>query len=351
MSRARDLADLLDNSGNVVSSALGNATTFDDNKVVNDISTLALRQASDNDKASYNTNSSFVDVFQDASGITSLTNVSRSSSEFVSTMGTPAWEDDDPGPSSDYTVTSAGSFAISPTATILYGTFPSNYTDTTNVFKFTNASTNSSSQHITSDLGSGNAKIFTGHRWWTGSASANGNWDYQGSNNGSDWTDLATNKAAYQGWNWPAAQAEHTWTNETAYRYIRVLGRSGTLYDWQQHYFMWQVAPFNATGSFESNAITASSSVSSMGAIITYQNNAGTNTLNTDIILKLSANGGSNYSTATLVAMPDFSTGIKMAKVNDLSVTAGTSLKYQLSFANQSAGSKEARIRGVSLQF
>ena len=68
---------------------------------------------------------------------------------------------------------------------------------------------------------------------------------------------------------------------------------------------------------------TAPSSVSSMGAIITYQDNAGTNALNTDIVLQLSADGGSNYSTATLTAMPDFSSGIKMAKVNDLSVTAG----------------------------
>jgi len=107
----------------------------------------------------------------------------------------------------------------------------------------------------------------------------------------------------------------------------------------------------SATGSFESNAITAPSSTNKMGAIITYQDNAGTNTLNTDVILKLSADNGSNYSTATLVAMPDFASGIKMAKVNDLSVTAGTQLKYKLEFANQAAGSKEARIRGVSLQY
>jgi len=108
---------------------------------------------------------------------------------------------------------------------------------------------------------------------------------------------------------------------------------------------------FNASGSFTSNNVTAPSSISSMGAIITYQNQSGTNTLNTDIILKLSADGGSNYSTATLTAMPDFASGIKMAKVNDLSVTAGTSLKYKIEFANQSSGSKEARIRGVSLQY
>ena len=53
----------------------------------------------------------------------------------------------------------------------------------------------------------------------------------------------------------------------------------------------------------------------------------------------------------TLVAMPDFASGIKMAKVNDLSVTRGTSLKIQIEFANQASGSKEARIRGVSLQY
>jgi len=106
----------------------------------------------------------------------------------------------------------------------------------------------------------------------------------------------------------------------------------------------------NATGNFISNVITAPSSTSKMGAIITYQDQAGTNALNTDIILQLSADNGSNFTTATMTALPDFATGIKMAKVNDLSVTAGTQLKYKISFANQS-GSKEARIRGVSLQY
>ena len=106
----------------------------------------------------------------------------------------------------------------------------------------------------------------------------------------------------------------------------------------------------NATGNFISNAITASASTNKMGAIITYEDNQGTNALNTDIIIQLSADNGSNFSTATLTALPDFSTGIKMAKVNDLSVTAGTQLKYKILFANQSS-SKIARIRGVSLQY
>ena len=107
----------------------------------------------------------------------------------------------------------------------------------------------------------------------------------------------------------------------------------------------------NATGNLTGATITASNSVSKMGGIFTYQDISGTNALNTDIILQLSADGGSNFTTTTLTALPDFSTGIKMAKANDVTVTAGTSLKYKISFANQSSGSKEARIRGVSLQY
>ena len=66
-----------------------------------------------------------------------------------------------------------------------------------------------------------------------------------------------------------------------------------------------------------------------MGAIITYQDQAGTNALNTDIVLQLSADGGSNYTTATLTALPDFSTGIKMAKVNDLVCNSRNTIKIQ----------------------
>tara|TARA_Y100001970_G_scaffold293264_1_gene438919 strand:+ start:11846 stop:13207 length:1362 start_codon:yes stop_codon:yes gene_type:complete len=107
----------------------------------------------------------------------------------------------------------------------------------------------------------------------------------------------------------------------------------------------------NATGSFEGVAITAGSSTSKMGAVITYKDQAGTNALNTDLVLKLSADNGSNYSTATLTALPDFSSGVKCCSVSDLSVTAGTQLKYKIEFANQATGSKECRVTGVSLQY
>ena len=108
----------------------------------------------------------------------------------------------------------------------------------------------------------------------------------------------------------------------------------------------------SASGSFEGTDITAPSTISKMGAVITYEE-VGTNTLNTDITLDLSSVSGSNFTRATLTALPDFATGIKMAKVNDLTLTGGTgtALTYKISFANQASGSKQAKIRGVSLQY
>ena len=113
-----------------------------------------------------------------------------------------------------------------------------------------------------------------------------------------------------------------------------------------------QTTTINATGSFEGTTITASATTSKMGAVLTYTDTSGTASLNTDLILDLSADNGSNYNRATLTALPDFASGVKCCKVNDLDITnTGTQLKYKISFANQSSGSKETRVTGVSLQY
>ena len=62
------------------------ATSFDDNKIVNDISTLGLRVHTQENLNASNTNSASFDVFQDSSGITNLTNAVRDSNEFISTV-------------------------------------------------------------------------------------------------------------------------------------------------------------------------------------------------------------------------------------------------------------------------
>ena len=63
-----------------------NAPAFDDNKIVNDLSTLGLRVHTQENLSASNTNSQYVDVFQDSTGITNLTDVSRNASEYMSSV-------------------------------------------------------------------------------------------------------------------------------------------------------------------------------------------------------------------------------------------------------------------------
>ena len=62
-------------------------TEFDDNKIINDLSTLALREASNENRTAYNSNSQSVDVFQDATGIDTITTAERNGDEFVRSFG------------------------------------------------------------------------------------------------------------------------------------------------------------------------------------------------------------------------------------------------------------------------
>ena len=349
------------------------ATSFDDNAIVNDLSTIALRQATNENAIAYNTNSSFVDVFQDGSGIASHTTSTRNASEYVSTATT----------------------TNSDTSTSIYSG---------NYYNFFSASTvhqnhhDDDFNHYTTgreEQGGNYYDIFTATDW-NNEATGGARKRYQ-----TNWFDLGANVTCsttsgaitlsggqgdnnfvrFMGYNTlptavgtPSPNTVYSsvspmtngynlsytgLTNQTFVRYFALQSRfnvgannycslknlviTGT--------FRTATPSFGATGNFISNVITSSSSTSKMGAIITYEDTSGTNALNTDIILQLSADNGSTYSTATLTALPNFATGIKMAKVNDLSVTAGTQLKYKISFANQSSGSKEARIRGVSLQY
>jgi len=106
-----------------------------------------------------------------------------------------------------------------------------------------------------------------------------------------------------------------------------------------------------ASGNYTSTTQASVASVSSMGIVVLYKNQSGTATLNTDLVAQVSANGGTNYANATLVAGGTFSTGINIAAVSGVSVTAGTTPKYKISFANQSSGSKETQVHGVALLY
>ena len=457
MSRARDLADLIGGgfteadipnlsaskitSGTFADARIAasnvsqHATSFDDNKIVNDISTLGLRVHTQENLNASNTNSASFDVFQDSSGITNLTNVTRNASEYVSSItgiteptGTVFYlKGDQANSSTTFTDSSSSPISITSHGGIAHSNTKYKIGNTSIYFDGTDdklAGNNDSAFHFATgefrvetwvnfpSFSSDNKVIFSQGGWGTAT-------DYTGTTfyiNSDDYMSVlssANNTGNTHGsWAVNVKSASLTWNNNTWYHLCWSRGSDGTIRmfrdgsevsysfttgktgstDFAEGSRGWHLGfasdnttasaePMyidnlligkgsgsgissnftpvtehygivaNATGSFESNAITAPSSTNKMGAVITYQDNAGTNALNTDIVLKLSADNGSNYTTATLTALPDFASGIKCAKVNDLSVTAGTSLKYKIEFANQSQGSKEARIRGVSLQY
>ena len=408
------------------------ATSFDDNKLVNDLSTLGLRVHTQENLTASNTNSQYVDVFQDSTGFTNGAGTARNAGEYVNTLasgGTDSsysnvhfiYED------SNTNSTNNQSGAASTTALTLndqsfsttqkkFGTHSLYFangrgTGSTKSANFTGTIPNikdTSNLHTlemwiypthrngnNSNPGYDDNAIFAVSDTYTainmGDTGRLSMYQYDGSAYNTVWNNsyyLPLNTWTHLAVVWGSSTIKlwadgvyigsvaritlHGSTPNNSIRFGCSAGGSGNPFDGYMDSIRWTNAErytgtgsitvpsqphypnnsaFSATGNFTCPNITAASATTKMGAIITYQDTSGTNALNTDIILQLSADGGSNYSTATLTALPDFSTGIKMAKVNDLTVTSGTSLKYKISFANQASGSKEARIRGVSLNY
>ena len=113
------------------------------------------------------------------------------------------------------------------------------------------------------------------------------------------------------------------------------------------------IAENNATGSFTSTVVVPQDTVnkSSVGLVVLYKDNAGTNTLNTDIVAKVRANTGQAYQTLVLAGAGTYSDSLKIAIAPAIAVTAGQALSYEISFANQASGTKEARIYGVAMTY
>ena len=82
-SRTRNFANNVNANGRPINV---DVAEFDDNKIVNDLSTLGLRVHTQENLNASNTNSQYVDVFQDASGYTNGANTVRDSNEYVSSV-------------------------------------------------------------------------------------------------------------------------------------------------------------------------------------------------------------------------------------------------------------------------
>ena len=89
-SRTRNFANNVNANGRPINV---DVAEFDDNKIVNDLSTLGLRVHTQENLNASNTNSQYVDVFNDDSGYTNGANTERNSSEYVEARTTSVTSD------------------------------------------------------------------------------------------------------------------------------------------------------------------------------------------------------------------------------------------------------------------
>jgi hypothetical protein len=361
------------------SSVTQHASTFDDNNIINDISALALKINGIQNATRYNTNSTSVETFQDANGIASLTGMARDTTggEYVASIiqsygSTTVYSTTDLNASNVFSLTgtpmTASMMVDGITGSIGGGQGGAGYIPNPSGF------TTGFGYELGADSDFGVGFQFYGASFYNfstygrlkdfkvfieptsgdgfGSALAISAYD-NGSQNGSTIV-RAANSNSYSGFQLvtPYVVPSNTTrfvmkfdgyydngNENSGFNEIRIQGRKLS------------TTVNNATGNFISNVVTAGASTTSMGAVITYIDTSGTATLNTDLKIYLSADNGSNFTQGTLVAQPDFATGIKMAKVNDVTVTAGTQLKYKVEVYNQAASTKLTQITGVSMQY
>ena len=351
--------------------------SFNDDKIVNDISTLALKVSALENSTASNTNSTFVDTFQDSAGISTITNSSRDTTgEYITTI-VDTWGSETLWGTTDLDINSFQSYATPGTSVFggvganmidnvvadqQYGFYlpaPSGYTRGFG-YKFGADSDFGVKTRIT-EIHLGNCR--TNARFQ--------DYKVQTSNDGTNWTDqeiTASANASQQSSTVVRMANSDTYSNAVLNSYfqgtstasaVRVMfsgyynagNTNAGISEFKMKAFKYTGNVY-ASGSFQSVTINAAATTSKMGVVITYTDHAGTATLNTDLKVYLSANNGTNYTQVTLVAQPNFATGVKMAKANDVTISnTGTQLKYKVEFANQSEGSKVTRVTGVSLQY
>ena len=104
--------------------------------------------------------------------------------------------------------------------------------------------------------------------------------------------------------------------------------------------------------SLVSTTTTAEATPTTGDLVILIEDQAGTATINTDVLGYISRNAGSNWSSAvTFVDEGDWGTNKRILVARDVdisSLTGTTSMRYKIATANQSAA-KETRIHAVSL--
>jgi hypothetical protein len=341
------------------------------NAARNDIATLALHSAVADNKAAYNLTNSFVDQFEDSSGILTNTDVTRNTtSEFCSTVSSTL--------GSEVVITGQSTPALgglvgfnvagfNPTL-LLNGVVSGASTDPYTPGFYDGAPTGYTDGYgcsIGTFANMGIGFVATKMGWYSWSVQGNGgrfkDWKIQTQSAGGSWVDASSVQTASNsdGWKEAALTSEFTVaaTNDNirvtygshyngsgggasncAVSEVRMNGKFLTIVD-------------NATGTLISNVQTANAAQTKVSGVLLYKNNAGTATLNTDFKLYFSCDNGTNWTQSTMTSGGTFSTGVLIAKGAEVTCTSGTSIKYKVEWVNQASGTKETQLHGIGMNY
>ena len=331
-------------------------TGYDDSNIRADILKLALHQAVDGNRVAYNLVNSFIDGFEDDTGITTETNVDRNGAgEYINTatFGTPAYDTSDRSSTITLTSNLSASNGLYPTSGPIDNYFIDGSTGTApgNRWGFQN-SYNTANAYIRFQWAS--TQLITAWKWYAQGASSNGTWKWQGSDDGSTWTDVGSS-FTLSVINGTTENTSALGSNGTGYKYYQLLGVSGTLQATGNNVeiqFKQAAQTFNATGTLISDAQSASSSRTSCSGVIIYSDASGTATLGTDLKIYFTCNNGTNWTEATSYRTATTYSGTKkLVTLGATTCTAGTQVAMKAVWANQASGSKETLLEGWAVNY
>jgi hypothetical protein len=355
----------------------------DTTSIKNDISLLALQTAINGNMTAFGLKNSFIEQFENSTFIENLSSALRNSAEYIST-GTATstiWPytnyadqvfthngfTDINGSNSSSTTHTVAKNVTS--AMLGWSPSPSGFTNFINFdylanytwtgckigFQNTNGHINTWRLETSTDGSSYSILDMTG-----ATSAALSGYDLDNGDNlaiTTDATGLVTNTT--NGGNLNVHGGEITFGTPVTTRHLRITVGSYTSNsdsDSGIDFFVptYEAVTSSATGSFNSTDVVPQDAVnkSSVGLVVLYKDNGSSScTLNTDIVAKVRANTGQAYQTLVLASAGTYSDSLKIAIAPAISVTAGQALSYEISFANQSSGTKEARIYGVAMTY
>ena len=317
-----------------------------------DLAKTSLQISVETNRAAFKLTNSFIDQFEDNTGIGTETNTDRNaSSEYVSSASSTAYRylkfqytnaSSNGYPKiyeMDFYSEAGGTSAISKsgmTAALVTG---SEYSSSTSVNSCVDGdessvlwfNTSQANLAFTTDFGSSVAHYIGSMRFKHQQHNLVSNIQLLGSNDNSNFTEIAS---------WAGPNSGYFYDNTTGGSWTDTFD---TTY------------PVNATGTMISTAQTASSNRTKVSGVIIYKDAAGTAVLGTDLKISFSCNNGSSWApldatAGNYTAGSNFSTGIKTAYLKEVDCVEGDQIKYKVEFANQS-NAKQTQLHGIGVNY